>query len=358
MFERGNRGNTIHGILLIALFSFSAFYIAEIPFVKSLSFSPLIVGIILGMLYANSLRNHLPETWIPGIKFCTKQVLRTGIVLYGFRLTLTEVMAVGLPAIVIDLIIVGGTIFLGILLGKILKVDRDTTLITSTGSAICGAAAVLGAEPVIKCEGHKTAIAVSTVVIFGTIAMFLYPIIYRSGLLEGLSDTQVAIYTGSTLHEVAHVAGAGNAMDPTDALGIAGTATITKMIRVILLAPVLVIMSFALAGSKRVETDDKVEKSKITIPWFAFGFIGIICLNSLLQYLFDAPTVKDIPLNSAIEYIDTFMLTMAMTALGTDTSIDKFKQAGAKPFGLAFGLFIWLVLGGYLLTKYLVPILA
>lgn len=358
MFERGNRGNTFHGILLIALFSFSAFYIAEIPFVKSLSFSPLIVGIILGMLYANSLRNRLPETWVPGIKFCTKQILRAGIVLYGFRLTLTEVAAVGLPAIVVDSIIVCGTIFLGIFLGKLMKVDKDTALITSTGSAICGAAAVLGAEPVIKCEGHKTAIAVSTMVIFGTIAMFLYPIMYRSGLLSSLSDTQVAIYTGSTLHEVAHVAGAGNAMDPTDTLGIAGTATITKMIRVMLLAPVLVIMSFALAGRKKVSADGTVAKSKITIPWFAFGFIGIICLNSLLQYLFDAPTVKDIPLNGAIEYIDTFMLTMAMTALGTDTSIDKFKQAGAKPFVLAFGLFIWLLLGGYLLVKYLVPLMA
>ena len=86
MFKKGNRANTLHGILLIALFSFAAFYIAEIPFVKSLSFSPLIVGIILGMLYANSLRNKLPETWVPGIKFCTKQVLRAGIVLYsGYR---------------------------------------------------------------------------------------------------------------------------------------------------------------------------------------------------------------------------------------------------------------------------------
>lgn len=110
MFKKGNRANTLHGILLIALFSFAAFYIAEIPFVKSLSCSPLIVGIILGMLYANSLRNKLPETWVPGIKFCTKQVLRAGIVLYGFRLTLTQVAAVGLPAVVIDAIIVAGTI--------------------------------------------------------------------------------------------------------------------------------------------------------------------------------------------------------------------------------------------------------
>ena len=359
MFEKGTRGNTLHGILLIALFSFAAFYIAEIPFVKQLSFSPLIVGIILGMLYANSLRNKLPETWVPGIKFCTKQVLRAGIVLYGFRLTLTQVWAVGLPAVVIDTIIVAGTIFLGIWFGRILKMDRDTSLMTATGSAICGAAAVLGAEPVVKCENHKTAIAVSTVVIFGTISMFLYPILYRTGMLSGLDNMGVAIYTGSTLHEVAHVAGAGNAMDPTDALGIAGTATITKMIRVMMLAPVLIIMSFALAGgnSRKLEGQADGGKSKITIPWFAFGFIGIICLNSLLQYLFGVDSVKEIPLNGAIEYIDTFMLTMAMTALGTDTSIDKFKKAGAKPFVLALLLYVWLVFGGYYLTKYLVPLL-
>lgn len=356
MFSRENRSNTLHGILLIALFSFSAFYIAEIPFVKSLSFSPLIVGIILGMLYANSLRNRLPETWVPGIKFCTKQILRAGIVLYGFRLTLTQVAEVGLSAIVVDAIIVAGTIFLGVWLGKLMKLDKDTALMTSTGSAICGAAAVLGAEPVVKCEGHKTAIAVSTVVIFGTVSMFLYPIMYRSGMLDGLSNLGVAIYTGSTLHEVAHVAGAGNAMDPTDALGIAGPATITKMIRVMMLAPVLVIMSFALAGRKK-SVGGKKEKSKITIPRFAFGFIGIICVNSLLQYICGVDSVKEIPLNGAIEYIDTFLLTMAMTALGTETSFDKFKQAGAKPFVLAALLYVWLLVGGYFLAKYLVPVL-
>ncbi len=351
------RSNTLHGVLLIVLFSCSAFYIAEIPFVKELSFSPLIVGIILGMLYANSLRNHLPETWVPGIKFCTKQVLRTGIVLYGFRLTLAQVAEVGLPAIVVDAIVVTVTIFLGIYLGKLLKMDKDTSLMTSTGSAICGAAAVLGAEPVVRCESHKTAIAVSTVVIFGTISMFLYPIMYRTGMLDGLSNTAVAIYTGSTLHEVAHVAGAGNAMDPTDVLGIAGPATITKMIRVMMLAPVLVIMSLALSGRKKVGADGKVIKSKITIPYFAFGFIGIICLNSLLQILCGVESVKEIPLNGTIEYIDTFMLTMAMTALGAETSLDKFKQAGAKPFLLAGLLYVWLVGGGYLLAKYLVPVL-
>ena len=129
------------------------------------------------------------------------------------------------------------------------------------------------------------------------------------------------------------------------------------MIRVMMLAPVLVIMGLALAKRKSNEPGAASGKSKITIPWFAFGFIGIICLNTLLQSLLGVDSVKDIPLNGAIEYIDTFMLTMAMTALGTDTSIDKFKQAGAKPFLLAGFLYIWLLGGGYLLTKYLVPAL-
>lgn len=356
MFKKGNRANTLHGILLIALFSFAAFYMSDIPFVKSLSFSPLIVGIILGMLYANSLRNKLPETWVPGIKFCTKQILRAGIVLYGFRLTLTDVAAVGLPAVIVDAIIVCGTIFLGLWLGRLLKIDRDTALLTSTGSAICGAAAVLGAEPVVRSEGHKTAIAVSTVVIFGTVSMFLYPIMYRNGMLASLGDFGTSIYTGATLHEVAHVAGAGNAMDPSGALGIAGNATIAKMIRVMMLAPVLVIMAFCLGG--RSDGSAGGGKRKITVPWFAFGFIGIICLNTFLQQLCGAATVKEIPLNGAIEYIDTFMLTMAMTALGTDTSIAKFRQAGGKPFALAGLLYVWLLVGGYYITKYLVPVLA
>lgn len=329
----------LHGVLLIALFSCAAFYIADFDFIRKLSFSPLIVGIVLGMLYANSLRNNLPETWVPGIKFCSKQVLRLGIILYGFRLTFQSVIAVGTEAIVIDLIIVTLTLLIGIGAGRLLKLDRDLSLLTATGSAICGAAAVLGAESVIKPQPYKTAVAVSTVVIFGTIAMFLYPMLYRSGV-TGLDETGMGVYTGSTLHEVAHVVGAGNAMGDK----ISDTAIIVKMIRVILLAPVLLIMSFLIGGKPAPG-----QKRKVTVPWFAFGFIAVIGFNSL----------NLIP-SSIVNYIngfDTFLLTMAMTALGAETSIDKFRQAGAKPFLLAAILFVWLIGGGYLLARYLGPLL-
>lgn len=349
MFKE-NKSDVLHGILLIVLFSFSAFYIAEFQLMKSLSFSPLIIGIILGMIYANSLRNKLPQTWVPGIKFCTKEVLRTGVVLYGFKLTFQQVMEIGLPAILADVIIIAGTLLIGVLVGKLLKMDSETALMTSTGSAICGAAAVLGAEPVVKCAPHKTAVAVSTVVIFGTLSMFLYPVLYRSGVL-GLDDQAMAIFTGSTLHEVAHVVGAGNAMDAAGG-HVADAATITKMIRVMLLAPVLVIMSLCLARKKKNTSGAAQEKGKITIPWFAFGFLLVIGINSLLQ---EATFIPASVLNPTIGFInnfDTFLLTMAMTALGAETSFDKFKQAGAKPFLLAGIIYLWLFFGGLFIAKW------
>ena len=345
-----HKASAAHGVLLMALFSFAAFYIAQFQVMRELQLSPLIIGIALGMIYANSLRMHLPETWVPGIKLCTKQILRWGIILYGFRLTFQQVFEIGGSAVLVDSIIVCGTLCLGIIVGRVLKLDSDTTLMVSTGASICGAAAVLGAEPVVKCSSSKTAIAVSTVVIFGTIAMFLYPVLYRTGVLN-LTDRQMAVYAGSTLHEVAHVVGAGGAMDPSGALHIADMATITKMIRVMMLAPVLLIMGYVLG---KVRSSRDTGKTKITIPWFALGFLAVIGINSLLQAI---PQISPEVLGgftSGVESIDTFMLTMAMTALGAETGIDKFKAAGAKPFLLAGVLFCWLLAGGYCLTQWLV----
>ncbi len=363
----------------MALFSFAAFYIADFEIFKRLQLSSLIIGIILGMIYANTLRNHLPETWVPGINFCTKEILRASIIFYGFRLTLTQLFEVGASAIVIDVVIVTSVVVIGLLVGKAMKMDRDLTILTSTGSAICGAAAVLGTEPVLKSEPHKAAVAVSTVVIFGTISMFLYPLLYRSGLF-GFEGAQMGIYTGSTLHEVAHVVGAGNAM--ADAT-IANTAVITKMIRVILLAPYLIILGAVLSfrgrknnGARRSEEPSLSAGSpapsggssslsaaspslsggrKITIPWFAIWFLVVIGINSLITWFsirggFQSTYGSVI---KTINSLDTFGLTMAMTALGTQASFDKFRQAGIKPFLLALILFIWLLAGGYAINKYL-----
>jgi uncharacterized integral membrane protein (TIGR00698 family) len=339
-----NRSSMLHGVLLITLFSCAAFYLGDMPFAKSISFSPMIIGIILGMLYANSLRNNLPDTWVPGIQFCAKRILRIGVILYGFKLTFQDVTAVGLPAIIIDAIIVTVTISGGVMIGRMLKMDRGVALLTSVGSGICGAAAILGAESAIKIKPYKTAVAVSTVVIFGTISMFLYPILYRNGVFA-ISPEQMGIFTGSTIHEVAHVVGAGNAMGKA----VSDYAIIVKMIRVMMLVPVLLVISWDVARAAARKGVEQESGRKISIPWFAILFLVVIGFNSL--------NLLPAALVSFINTFDVFLLTMAMTALGAETSIDKFRKAGMKPFLLASILYMWLIFGGYALAKYLVPIL-
>ena len=166
----------------------------------------------------------------------------------------------------------------------------------------------------------------ATVVIFGTLSMFLYPILYRAGIFTLPAD-QMGIFTGATVHEVAHVVGAGNAMGAA----ISDPAIIVKMIRVMMLVPVLLVIAFFVARSASKNSENG-EKHKITIPLPA--------------------AVVDF-----INTLDTFLLTMAMTALGAETSIDKFKKAGFKPFLLAAIIYVWLIVGGYGLAKYLVPMM-
>jgi len=330
---------TLSGILFVALFATLATYMAQFEIFQQFAISPLIIGIVLGIIYANTLRNKFPLEWQPGILFSTKNILRIGIVFYGFRLTFQNISEVGVVGIIVSVSIVSLTFILGCFLGiKVFKLDRDTTILISAGSSICGAAAVLATEPVLKAESYKTSIAVATVVVFGTIAMFLYPFLYQSGMLA-ISPLEMGIYIGGTLHEVAHVVGAGNAINEN----AANTAVIVKMLRVMLLAPFLVILCLWLKGKTCNQKADEPSKTKITIPWFAIGFIAVVGFNSL-SLLTNNVVIS-------INQLDTFALTMAMTALGMETCFDKFKGIGLKPIYLATSLFVWLLFGGFIITK-------
>jgi uncharacterized integral membrane protein (TIGR00698 family) len=335
--------------LFVALLAMAATYMAEFSFFKQLAISPLIIGIVVGMLYGNSLRHKFVNDWHAGILFSTKTLLRAGIVFYGFRLTFQDMLQVGLTGILLSGIIVTTTFVFGYWFGtKVLKLDRDTSILISAGSAICGAAAVLATERVIKAEPYKTSIAVATVVVFGTIAMFIYPLLYKSGLL-GLTEQAMGAYIGGTLHEVAHVVGAGASMNDE----IANTAIIVKMLRVMLLAPFLLILSIWIAslckqGNKANDHAKEGENTKtaITIPWFALGFIGVVGFNSL--------NILPVSWVDNINQLDNFALTMAMTALGMETRFNQFKGVGFKPIYLASVLFAYLMTAGYLVSYYLI----
>lgn len=325
--------NKIYGIALVAFIAFIALLLSKIPAIHALAISPLIIGIVLGIVFANSLRKLMPYTWQPGILFSAKTLLRIAIVFYGFRITFQQISSVGLEGLSLSVIMLSTTMILGVVVGiKLLKLDRDTSILIASGSAVCGAAAVLATEDVLKSEPHKTAIAISTVVLFGTISLFLFPILFKSGILQ-MDFTQYGLYVGSSVHEVAQVVAAGNAISPVSS----DTAIIVKMTRVMLIAPMLLVLGLFLSKLSTTKS-----KKKLVVPWFAVLFIVVAGFNSL--------DLLPLSLVSSINAIDTFLLTMAMTALGMDTSLSKFKQAGLKPVLLAVILFAWLVFGGYFIT--------
>lgn len=332
----------LNGILFVALFAAAVTRLAALPAITGLGISPLIVGIVCGALYGNTLRAGMPAHWAAGVNFSARKLLRIAVAFFGLRVSLQEIAQVGLPGLTESVLIVASTLVLGTWFGmKVMKLDRDTAILNAAGSAICGAAAVLAFESTLQSKPEKSAVAVGSVVLFGTLSMFLYPLMYRAGWLH-LDTLGVGLFFGGTIHEVAQVVGAASDVS-AQATHI---ATIVKMTRVMLLVPVLLFLGVWLARSARRETADAHGRAhgsrKIAVPWFALGFLACVIVNSLHVL----PAVATQTVNA----LDTFALTMAMTALGIETHVSQVRRAGPRALATGFILYAWLIVGGLAIT--------
>ncbi|GGP27779.1 membrane protein [Silvimonas amylolytica] len=323
------------GLALTLALAVVAMWLAGLPTLSSTGLSALTLAIVGGMVLGNTVYPAMGDTAGAGVGFSKQKLLRLGIILYGFRLTFQQIGAVGISAILIDALVLTSTLFIAYQVGtRWLKLDKQTALLIGSGSAICGAAAVLATEPVLRAKPSTVTIAVSTVVVFGTLAMFVYPALYPMvhHLGWAVSPQAFGIYTGSTIHEVAQVVAAASQVSTATA----DTAVIAKMIRVMMLAPFLIIVSWWMARAPQAQHDG--QRGGITIPWFAVLFIvmaGVHSLGWMPQ-----------PVVNALLQIDTLLLAMAMAALGLDTRITAIRAAGVKPLLLATVLFGWLIAGG------------
>ncbi|WP_369970461.1 YeiH family protein [Stenotrophomonas rhizophila] len=310
--------------------------LATLPWLQAHGISALTLAIVLGIALGNSVYPRLAPQAAAGVGLSKQWLLRAGIVLYGLRLTFQDIGQVGVGGVLIDALVLTSTFALAWWAGtRWFGIDRESALLIGAGSAICGAAAVMAAEPVVRGRAEQVTVAVSTVVVFGTLAMFLYPALYQLTLAHGvmpMSEQAYGVFTGSTVHEVAQVVAAGRAVSE----GAADTAVIAKMVRVMMLAPFLVALSLLLARGGRAQAG--ATRAKIVVPWFAFGFVAVAGFNSL--HLLPAAWVA-----LAID-VDTVLLAMAMAALGLTTHVSALRQAGMKPLLLALLLFGWLLAGG------------
>ncbi|PWV60153.1 YeiH family protein [Plasticicumulans acidivorans] len=320
------------GLVLVAAVAAVAALLAARPAVQQAGLGALTLAILLGILAGNTVFPRLATHCASGVDFARGPLLRLGIVLFGLKVSFQQIAGLGWQVVAIDACVVAGIFTLGWWLGtRLFGLDRETAMLVGAGSAICGAAAVLATEPVLKAPAHKVAVAVATVVIFGTLAMFAWPLAYPH---LGLDERAYGVLAGSTIHEVAQVVVAGRAIGEQ----AAADAVIVKMMRVMLLAPFLLLLSWRLAPAGE-------RAQRVTIPWFAVLFIVASGVNSL--------GVLPAALKDGLLTLDTALLAMAMAALGLRTHAGALRQAGLRPLALAATLALILAGGGYLLNRVL-----
>jgi uncharacterized integral membrane protein (TIGR00698 family) len=330
----------IPGLALAVALAAAATGLAALPWAQQVGLSALILAIVGGMLIGNTVYRPLQAACGPGVGLAKQRLLRLGIVLFGLRLTFQDIAAVGMAGVLVDAVMLCSTFALAFWLGRRwLGLDEQSVILIGAGSSICGAAAVLATEPVLKASADKVAVAVSTVVVFGTLAMFAYPLLYALARPWGPSEWAYGVFAGSTVHEVAQAVAAGRAVSET----AASSAVITKMIRVMMLAPFLLLLSAFLARREvRGSRQQPGARQPLALPWFALGFLGVAGVHSL--------GVLPPALVQPLVALDNLLLATAMGALGLTTHLSAIRRAGAKPLLLASVLFAWLICGGALVN--------
>ncbi|WP_121022360.1 YeiH family protein [Helicobacter vulpis] len=333
------------GLVLVGGLSILALYGARFPFLVHNHISPLLVGVLLGLGFS-FVYPKIAHATHAGVHFSAKKLLRLGIVLYGFNVTTHDILHYGYAPLLIAFVVVVGVFLGGVYLGRKMGLELDLAMLVACGSAVCGAAAILALESVLKSSPHKGVVAVGTVIVFGLLAMFAYPLLYHGGFIP-LSALDEGIYIGATLHEVANVVGAASGIS-VEAQKVAITI---KMVRVIMIIPLLLGVSLYLKYT--ASHDHHRHKTPFHIPYFAFLFLGVVVLHSYLQEMFGA-FVSAQALQEGVRLLrDTSVvcLVCAMSALGLQVNMKKFLDLGGKAFGLALLLWGVLVVGGFFLVK-------
>jgi len=326
------------GLLLAAAVACAATAAGRIGWLQSHGVSALTLAIVIGLVAGNLLPAPALAASADGLNLARQRLLRAGIVLYGLRLTFQDISQVGVGGVVIDACMLTSTFALAYFIGvKVFKLEPHAVMLIGAGSSICGAAAVMATEPVLRARSEQVTVAVSTVVVFGSAAIFLYPLLHGLNFWQGRAD--FGVYIGSTVHEVAQVVAAARSIDEHTA----NTAVIAKMVRVMMLAPFLLILSAYVQRGKSAAHAGGGKTSRVAgIPWFAFAFIGVVAIHSL----FSIPAA----VTGALLDADTFLLAMAMAALGLTTHLSSVRRAGMRPLLLGGLLFAWLIVGGALVN--------
>jgi uncharacterized integral membrane protein (TIGR00698 family) len=314
------------GLLFAFTLAAVAFELRNLLGVTALS--PLIVAIVLGIALRNTV--GVPGAFKPGVVFSTRRILRFAIVLLGLQLSFAQLVKVGTVGLAVIAVTLACTFVFTVWLGHRLGIDRKLAQLIATGTSICGASAIIATNTVTGASDEDVACAVACVTVFGSASMLLYPAL--AGLLQ-LTPHAFGLWAGASIHEIAQVVAA--AFQNGVASGHFGM--IAKLSRVMLLAPMILVLGYFSARHLRTIDGDGVKRStpqRVPRPWFVLGFIVMMLFNT-----FDLiPHVEKTYLVQAT----TFLLTVAVATMGLETDLGKLRAKGWRPLLVGAGSWLFI----------------
>lgn len=306
------------GIVLCLLLAVPAWLAGKhVPIIGSPVF-----GILFGMLLAFWKR---PEAINPGISYTSKKLLQYSIILLGFGMNLFIIFEVGSQTLIFMLFTLTATFVTAYLVGRALKIEKNTNILIGVGTAICGGSAIAATAPVIQADDEDVARAISTIFLFNVIAAFIFPAL---GHMLHLSDIQFGLWAGTAVNDTSSVVAAGYAF--SDEAG--NLAVIVKLTRTLMIIPIT--LALALFFAKKTHTASASYQLSRVFPFFILGFLAASILRTF------APLPAD--LSGGLVEAGKFMIVMAMAAIGLNTNLVKLAKSGWKP--ILLGLICWLVL--------------
>ncbi|HEV2328318.1 MAG TPA: YeiH family protein [Verrucomicrobiae bacterium] len=334
----------VPGIILCLALTIVSYWAASLqvwPFLINghATFEPVMVGIILGMLVGNSL--PVAKSLHPGIKFSVKKLLPLGIIFLGARLDFREIIKLGAVGVAMSCLEVVLALILMLFLTRWLKLSGKLGTLLGIGTAICGGTAIVAAAPVIEAEEAEVVFGVATVTLLGLIGMVLLPVL---GHWLSLSSKAFGIWAGLAIHQLPQVVAAGFAFSPE----AGAQATIVKLARICLLAPIVFIVGFIYTRHKS-KTHQAVHHGKINywsmFPKFVLGFLALAFLRTqgwLPDFSVHFPDQvaatgtaaaadKSYSLPAIGQALSGYCIVMSMAGVGLETKFKAMKQTGLRP---------------------------
>jgi uncharacterized integral membrane protein (TIGR00698 family) len=326
-------GAFVPGLLLAAGLATAGFVIADLPWVKNtLHVSALLLVILLGMAWRTFA--PMPAATLPGLRVAQRPVLRWAVAGLGFRLSLVELWRIGAPAMVVVVVSTGLALVFGWWLAARLGVPRKLGLLLGVGGAICGASAVVAADSVVQSEPGDAPVALAVITLLGTIGIVLYPLLYHA---IPMTEFVYGVWNGASLHEMAQVVASAFAVSDE----AARVATVVKLARIALLAPVVL----GLAATLRRHHEHAGQAQVAPVPWFLVLFLVFAVVNST--------GIIPAPLLDWLRKGDLWLLCVGMAGVGLQTGFHDVRAAGWRPVAAGVGQWVFLATVSFTLARVL-----